>query len=93
MAKMSLVYSEVYSFINALGNEYKNRIPKEIFKTIEEQRDKGYTPVFHADQKLKDGQLSEMSLALVSMLNLSYWCSDNLKKKELLQAYMKNDKK
>ena len=33
VAKMKYVYSEVYSFVNAMGEEYINKLPKKIYGT------------------------------------------------------------
>lgn len=86
-------YSEVYSFINALGLEYKEKIPNRIYEVIKEQRDKEYVVTLHKDQEIKQGMLSHEALALIAALNLQYWCTDNEEKQRLKQAYMLNTEK
>lgn len=91
--KIPRAYSEVYSFINALGNEYKNKIPSKIYNTIRDNRDKEYNPIIEKDQTIKSGMLSHEALSLISALNLQYWCNDNEEKNILKQKYIENTKK
>jgi len=86
-------YSEVYSFINALGLEYKEKIPNRIYEVIKEQRDKECVVTLHKDQEITQGMLSHEALALIAALNLQYWCTDNEEKQRLKQAYMLNTEK
>lgn len=93
MAKMSYVYSEVYNFINVLGDEYKNKIPENIYRSFEKNRDKSYNPIFHADQELKEGDISKFALAFVLVLYTTYWCDNMQEKKEILTKIKNNTKK
>ena len=86
-------YSEVYEFINALGEEYIQKIPKRVFETIKNNRDINYSPNFNANIPLKEGQISHEALALIAALNLEYWCQSEEEKKELKQIYVNNSKK
>jgi len=89
----SLMYSEVYSFINALGESYIKKLPKKLYKTIQDNRSKSYNPVFDASKPLKDGDLSKASLSFIAMLNLQYWTTDKEEQKELAKTYINNNKK
>lgn len=90
---MPRAYSEVYSFINALGNEYKDKIPCKIYETIRDNRDKDYNPIITKEKNIKKGMLSHEALSLISALNLQYWCNDNEEKKKLKEKYIENTKK
>ena len=91
--KIPRAYSEVYSFINTLGNEYIEKIPNKIYYTIRDNRDKEYNQIYKKEQTLKEGVLSHEALCLLSALNLQYWCNDNEEKNLLKQKYIENTKK
>ena len=90
--KFPKAYSEVYSFINALGDSYINKIPTSIYNTIKENRDINYNPKFEANQKITNGMISQEGLSLIAALNLQYWCEDEKEKVELKQTYINNTK-
>lgn len=91
-AKFSRAYSEVYSFMNALGSNYINKIPASVYNSIKDNRDIDYKPQFDKDQNITDGMISKEGLALIAALNLQYWCDDETEKKELKQIYIDNAK-
>ena len=92
-ANISRAYSEVYEFINALGEEYINKLPKSIYDTIKDNRDINYKPEYDKNQKLTNEIISKEALALISAINLQYWCKDVQEKERLKQAYYENTKK
>ena len=85
-------YSEVYSFINALGDSYIAKIPTSIYNTIKENRDINYNPKFDANQKITKDMISQEGLSLIAALNLQYWCEDENEKINLKQTYVNNTK-
>ena len=91
--KIPRAYSEVYSFINTLGIEYKEKIPNKVYDTIRDNRDKEYNPIYKKEQTIPEGILSYEALCLLSALNLQYWCNDNEEKNILKQKYIENTKK
>ena len=90
---ISKAYSEVYAFINALGNDYIDKIPITIYNEIKHNRDPNYNPKFEANQTIKSGDISQEALSLISALNLQYWCNDIQEKNELKKVYLENTKK
>ncbi len=89
--QLPYVYSELYSFINALGDDYKNKLPQNLYKTIKERRDKMYKPVYHADQEIKKGDMSKASIVIINAMFYKYWASEEEKKK-LLKKIIENTK-
>ena len=85
-------YSEVYSFINALGKKYIEKVPQRIYETIDKNRVKSYAPIFKANQTITKNSLSKEALALIAALNLQYWCTSKEEKKKLQQIYINNTK-
>ena len=86
-------YSEVYAFIEALGIDYKRKIPKKVYNNIDKLRDKNYNPKYHKDQSLSLDIISKEALALIAALNLKYWCYNEEKRNELKKQYVENYKK
>lgn len=93
MVKISYIYSEVYNFINALGDEYISKVPVKIYNIFKNKRNKSYNPIFHANQELKDGELSKFSLAIIAVLYTTYWCTNIQDKKRLINIYKNNSNK
>lgn len=83
-------YSEVYEFINVLGSKYINKIPQEIYLNIKNNRDELYTPKYDINQSVDSTTFSREALALISILNLQYWCDDTEEISRLKSVYMKN---
>lgn len=87
----SKAYSEVYEFINVLGNEYKNKIPDEIYQKIQSNRDTSYLPKYDINQQVNVNTFSKEAFALISILNLKYWCNDPEEISRLKSVYMQNE--
>ena len=45
------MYSEVYSILNLLGNSYIEKLPKSLFKMIEEEKSSTYNPQYREKYK------------------------------------------
>lgn len=83
-------YSEVFEIINFLGDEYKNKIPKKLYKFIENNRDKTYKPKFNLENNidsLNETSVSRKTIAIIAFLNSKYWTEDEQKKQELEKIY------
>ena len=90
-ANLARAYSEVYEFINVLGNEYKNKIPEKLYLKIETKRDKTYIPKYDINQE--NANFSNEALSLISAINLQYWCEDSEEKERLKKVYTDNTQK
>ena len=83
--EMSKAYTEVYLFLEILGDEYKNMISTRVYDYIVDGRDKLYNP------DIQEGNnLSKEALALIAALNLQYWCEDDKEREELKEIYYDN---
>ena len=89
-SKIPQAYSEVYEFMNALGEEYINKIPKKIYNVIKDNRDISYNPKFYDKEIITLENISKEGLAIIAVLNLQYWCEDQEEKERLKQVYFKN---
>jgi len=90
IANTSRAYSEVYSFLNTLGEQYISKVPSKIYSVIEDFRDKTYNPQYSINQEVTTNTFSKEALALIAALNLQYFCKDGNVKQELKTTYFKN---
>lgn len=90
---MPKAYSEVYAFITALGEEYKNQLPTDVYNNIKEKRDLSYNPKYDINQTVDDSTFSIEALSLIVALYLEYWCTDENEKEEIKQALEENQRK
>ena len=89
-ANIPKAYSEVYSFLNALGSDYINKIPAQIYNTIKNNRDIGYSPKYDKTQTINEDNISKEALSLISAINLQYWSTCENEKNELKREYINN---
>lgn len=80
-------YSEVFEIINVLGDEYKNKIPKKLYKFIEDNRDRKYIPNFKNIKSLNSTSVSRKAIAIIAFLNQRYWSEDKEKIEKLEKIY------
>ena len=86
-------YSEVYAFMNTIGQEYINKVPKRIYEKIRNNRDKSYNPIYNKNQTMTKDSISKEALSLIAGLNLQYWCENEKEKEKLKQCYKANQLK
>ena len=91
MVAEKVYYAEVYSILNYLGEEYKNKIPEKLLNVIENSRDKYSTFKLEENKKLKEQVLCQETKDFLAALNLLYWEKNEERKSKLLSIYKKND--
>lgn len=89
----ALAYSEVYEILNLMGKEYKNKIPTELLRIIDEERDKDYKPNINIKMPLREQNIHQRTYDILGMLQLNYWCDNENGKKELIKKFNDNNKK
>lgn len=87
------MYSEVYSILNLLGNNYIAKLPKSLFKMIEEEKSSIYNPQYSEDKSLNEQNIKRESLAMIALFHLNYWCNSNEEKEQLKQLFKNNEEK
>ena len=90
--KKSKVFSEVFAFINLLGDEYKSKIPPKFMSFLKENMDLNYKPNVSKNIPIKNQNLHRTTIAMIAKINLQYWASSEEKEK-LLEIYKSNDEK
>ncbi len=87
------MYSEVYSILNLLGNSYITKLPKSLFKMIEEEKSSTYNPQYSEDQSLSEQNIKRESLSMIALFHLNYWCNSDEEKEQLKQLFKDNKEK
>ena len=85
------MYSEVYSILNLLGNSYIAKLPKSLFKMIEEEKSSTYNPQYREDQSLNEQNIKRESLSMIALFHLNYWCNSDEEKEQLKQLFKNNE--
>lgn len=93
MKDYGIAYSEVYFVLEALGDTYKNKIPKRFVEFINENRKKDYIMEEITEENISELSVSRDALVILSLLNLNYWEEDENEKARLLEIYKLNDEK
>lgn len=87
-------YTEVYEIITQMSDELREKIPKEVRKAIEEQRDRNY--VFFMDEEVEEIELLEDTEKILSVLYTDYLATEEERKviqeKEKILAQRKKEK-
>ena len=89
---MKLAYSEVYLFLNMLGKSYIEKISNTVYETIKNNRDLSYKPNIQVVNGNLNYEFSREALALISALNLQYFCNSKLEKQKYMKIYIENEK-
>ena len=91
--KTKEVYSEVYSILNIMEEEYVNKIPKKLYDLIKSNRLETYNPVYDADKSLIEQNVKRETLAMLALLELNYWIETKEEKDEFMAMLQQNSLK
>jgi len=89
--KTKETYSEVYSILNMLGDNYKNKIPINLLSMINEERLESYNPQYDTTKRISERNISRDSLSIIALLYLNYWCNTPEEKQNLKQLLRNNE--
>lgn len=89
------MYSEVYSILNILGDEYKSLLPQKLYNFIKENKFKDYTPIYNENIPFSQQDISKESVAFICMLHYNYWCKTEEEKAKInkILAYNEQQKR
>lgn len=91
--KIRQAYTEIDNFIELLDEEDRNKIPKQLRELFKENKDNNYIKEIDINNPISEQNLKEETLALIALLNLQYWCTDEQEKLRLKKVYSENEKK
>lgn len=86
------IYSEVYAILNMLGKEYINKLPKDIYNIIKEEKSTEYNPVYATTVALDKQDVKKETISIIAFLHLNYWCNEDEKIK-LRELFDENEDK
>ena len=86
-------YAEVDKILSYMEIKYVEKIPKKMRELFKSEKLQGYEPKIDKDLPLDQQNLQRKTLAILTLLNLNYWCENQEEKQELIKAYSENDKK
>ncbi len=89
--KTKETYSEVYSILNMLGDNYKNKIPTNLLNMINEERLESYNPQYVIMKRINEQNISRDSLSIIALLYLNYWCNTPEERQNLKQLLRSNE--
>ena len=86
-----IAYTEVDEVLNLMDKEFQRKIPEKLRKLISESKLKDYNVVINPDIPLNEQNISRKALAMLAVLNYNYWCTEEKKKKDLIEKYKNNE--
>lgn len=91
MSNIKEAYVELNMILPLLDDELVNKIPDNIKKIFETEKDDEYRPHIDINKPLDEQKLKRETIILLTMLNLYYWCENETEKQELIQLLSNND--
>ena len=85
------MYSEVYSILDVLGNEYKSSLPQKLYNFIKENKIKDYTPIYNENIPFSQQDISKEAVAFICMLHYNYWCKTEEEKAKINKILSYNE--
>lgn len=77
--KYSKAYVEVLEIIKYMGKDYQSKVPQKLLKMFEKESDDNYVYKFDINKKIYEQNLSEETIAILSVLELKYWATPEQK--------------
>jgi len=84
-------YVEVLEVLNNMDSKYIEKIPKKLIQFFINNSSKEYRFHLKDNIPLEEQNLKEITINVLAMLNLNYWCESEEHKKELLKKYYDNE--
>ena len=86
-------YVEVLEILKHMEVKYVEKVPKKLREFLKENSSKEYVFQLDKSKLLEEQKLKKVTLSLLAMINLNYWCENDEEKKTLLNKYYKNEEK
>lgn len=86
-------YVEVLEILDNMETYYKEKIPLDLIKFFKENASKEYEFNMDLSIPFEEHNLKDVTLNVLAMLNLNYWCETEEEKQKWTAIYEKNEKK
>lgn len=87
-----IAYAEIWTILEQLEEKDRNKIPEEILKTIDTNRNKEYNADINLHIPLQEQRLSEMAIEMLCYLEMEYLSTPE-QKAELIKVYKQNEER
>ena len=87
------IYSEVYSILDMLGEDYIKKLPEIIYENIKKLKLEDYNPKYTEEESLKKQHVSRDAISMIAFFDLSYWCENEEQKTNLKKLFKENGEK
>ena len=74
------VYSEVYAVVTAIDEQYRKRIPQDIWEGIVANKNPSYIPAIDPDKALEEQPISTDAFACIAWFKRDFWCDSEEEK-------------
>lgn len=85
-------YAEVDKILSFMETQYVEKVPIKLRELFKNEKLKDYNPNIDKKIPLNEQNLERKTYAILAMLDLNYWCSNEEEKQELMREYSNNDK-
>ena len=89
--KTKEIYSEVYSILNMLGNNYISKLPDSLYSMIKQEKLESYNPTYVDTLELEEQNVKKESVAMIALFHLNYWCNSSEEKEGLIKVFKDNE--
>ena len=89
-----LLYSQVYSILNLLGNEFIEKLPKPVYDKIMVNKNDEFVKKINSFDEITPENIDKEAIAFIAFLHINYWSNAEEKleiKKILLNNFEKNE--
>jgi len=84
-------YTELLEVLKRIDTSLVEKIPPELLNYFKQYKSEEYEYIYDDNLSLSEQKLNSITLSLLAMLNLNYWCEDEEHKQELLKRYNDNE--
>ena len=86
-------YTEVNSFLKAISENDRNKIPQKLRKIFKEKSTSEFEKNYNLNEPLYRQGISRQALAVLAVLHINYWCKNEQEKNEVLSILKQNEQK
>ena len=84
------IYSEVDGVLNAMDEEYRNKVPQTLKNLILKNKDNSMKIRYDMTMPLTEQNISKEALSMIALIHLNYWCENEQEKAELNRIFKEN---
>lgn len=84
------MYSEVDGVLNAMDEEYRNKVPQTLKNLILKNKDNSMKIRYDITMPLTEQNISKEALSMIALIHLNYWCKNEEEKAELNRIFKEN---